>query len=303
MNRRALAITMTVAVVVCGGVALGAGQRGSAIRTRNIRAARDDVRSHLAAVELPPGAQPAPSEPPGDHGYLKPLGVLEADGAHVVADRWWTVAGDPAAAIAYVEAHPPAGSSQFATGSGGNSRTGSSERSVDFEWPAVGGVLGYRELALTATAVRGGVTGLLVEAQSDWIVPRPASERVPAGVHEIDLTAGVPGRPPRTSLAVTGARKLARIVAVIDGLAPSQPIVFYCPLLTDPRAITLSFRARAGGPALARVDYVVFRPWLAPGGPCSSSLVFTIRGRRQAGLLGGRLIGALQRILGTKLRL
>lgn len=154
-------------------------------------------------MALPVGATQVGSEPSGDKGYLRPLQVLEGDQAHAVAWVCWEVPGTPSALIAYVEAHPPAGGRQYSTGGAGNSETGSTALMVSFQWPAVGNVLGDRTVAVIVTALAGGQTGVLVETQSDWVVLRPSSERIPSTTREIRITSGAPGKVPAITVLVT----------------------------------------------------------------------------------------------------
>ena len=226
-------------VLVAVGVA-SAGDRVAIKQAENRAAARRDARSLLTKLVLPTGATGLASRPAGDHGYLKPLEALERDMAHAVAHEWFSVPGTPDELISYVRAHPPAGGRVFTTGSIGNAFTGTSAQILYFQWPSVAGVLGSRELAITATALSGSVTGVLAESQSDWIVLRPASEIIAvAQTHEIEITSGVQGKPQAKAFTVHRPR---------DGQADRL----------DHQCVaggTASSRSRAPGPERSAADH------------------------------------------------
>jgi hypothetical protein len=276
------------------GVAMAGSGRANRV------ASRRDARSLLAKLALPAGATRLFSEPHGDHAYLKVQGALEGDEARAIAHGWWEAPGAPVEVIAYVRAHPPAGGTPFGTGAAGNIYSGTSADSLYYQWPGVRGVLGYRELAVTATALPDGETGVLAEAQSDWIVPRPTVERIPLSTGEIDITSGAPGQPPSESFSVSRTSEIQKVVRLINGLPIAQPIAYMCPALTDPRLVRMTFRAAIGGPALAVLSYYDFRPWSGPSQACKT-VDLTIAGRRQDPLIGGDYLQAIGRMLGRSL--
>jgi hypothetical protein len=267
---------------------------------RNERAARLDANRLLASLQLPAGAIRLSAEPSGDRGWLKPLSAPLPAGAHFDVHAWWQVPGNDDSTIEYVEEHPPAGAMQSATGSGVDGQ--SSDRSVSFSWPAVPGVLRVRTLTVTATSLQGNVTGVLAEAASDWIVPRPAGEKIPAGVHEIEITGAKLNGPTTVSLSVTNPATVRRIVSLIDAMPVAQPITIACPiaLAAGARVITLTFRAHAGSRVLAYATYTDYRPLTAPSGQCTP-VYFSIRGRPQDPLIGGNFVKRLEDILDVSL--
>lgn len=287
-----------LAALIAFAALTGAAHGGSPAGNR--RAARTDAARLVAALRLPATAARRATEPAGDHGYLKPTPALEGDRARVTAQVWWQLPGSPAAAIAYVRAHPPRGSRLAGTGTSGNQRTGTSAELIVLQWPPVPGELGSRELTVTATALPGGRTGVLAEAQSDWIVPRPAAEHIPGTTRLVQITSGAPSAPPTVSLAVTDPVRVQQIVAVINRLPIAQPITYACPLLTDPRVITMTFLAATGGRPLAVARYLDFRPWSGPSDGCKT-VTLTIGGRSWPPLIGGRFLTTLDRLLHTTL--
>ncbi|MGH2889055.1 MAG: hypothetical protein ACRDNJ_05465 [Solirubrobacteraceae bacterium] len=279
-----------------------AAKRGTApTLSANRAAARFDAARLLSRLMLPSGAARDSGEPAGDGAQLRPLPLLIGAFKSVTAHAWWTLPGGPNAAVAYIRTHPPAGARLTGTGSGSNGH-GQSMRSLDFDWGPVTGVLGVRHLRVTVTALPGGDTGLLAESQSQWIVPRPAGERVPRGVRVVDVQAGPRGDPTKIVRTVTGRAEIHRLIALVDSLEIVQPVEMSCPSLTPSAAweISLTFRVRPGGPALARLDYADYLPRIAPSTECTP-VQFAVRGHRGPPLLGGDIVRRLQRILGARL--
>ncbi|MGI8505415.1 MAG: hypothetical protein ACR2MK_01180 [Solirubrobacteraceae bacterium] len=268
----------------------------------NRRAARSDAAKLLRRLRLPVGASVSTTEPAGDGGLLKPLRALVATTARADVHAWWVVPGRPDSLLAYIKAHAPAGAKFYATGSGSGGPSGRTVETLDYSWPAIGGVIGLRELAVSVTSLSSSATGVLAQAESDWIVPRPASERVPAGTHEIDVTSAKLDGPTTASLSVTSAVKVRRIVALIDKMPIVQPGTYSCPGLTNvgARVVRLAFRARVAGKLLARATYVDYPPLTAPSGPCNA-IDFSVRGHRRAPLIGGDFVTQAQRVLGVSL--
>ncbi len=268
----------------------------------NELAAQADVQRLLANLVLPNGATPSATEPSGDSGLLAPMQGLSVTFARADLHAWFVVAGDPGAILSFVQAHKPAGSALSGSGSG-EIGTGATSQTVSFSWPAISGVLGERQLWVTATALPDGQTGVLAQAESVWIVTRPASETIPPGVHEVDLTTTGPGRragTTRTILTrhVTSAATARRIVALIDGLQVAQPEVIACPALLVSSHVTLRFRTHAGGAILARASFFDEGP-ASINGQCDS-ISFSSGGSPQTPLVGN-VIAPLQTLLGVDL--
>ncbi len=223
---------------------------------------------------------------------------LELDSARYNAHEWWTVQGRPGAVIAYVKAHTPAGSRQTDAGSGGNLRTGSRSWMVGYTWPSIPGVMGEREVDVTVTALSASTTGVLLESQSDWVVPRPSSERIPATVRAIDIRTVAPNRAP-AEVRVTAGRQVRRIVAIFNAMPIVQPIVINCPaLIAGGPQVTFSFLSHTGGPAVAKAGYTEHPNLGLWSGPCTP-VTLTIDGRRQRDLTGGHFITQIDKILGS----
>jgi hypothetical protein len=306
------AIAASAAVAIAAAATFGGGAdgrqstvappRATSPRARaNRRAARLDAASLLTKLKLPAGATSVPSEPAHDHGYLGPLQLLEADFASATAHAWWTVPGDPQSVIDAIEADPPAGATQDGTGSGGNFKTGTSELDVDYQWPPVAGVLAARLLRVTVSSIGGGLTGVLAESQSVWLVPRPASERIPAATRIVQISSAVPGAAHGGSLTLTRGARVDAIVALLNGLPIVQPGATCCPALIDPRTITMTFRARTSGPVLAALRFADYRPWKAAYSNECAPVQLSVAGRRWPALDGGAFIEQIERIIGLRI--
>jgi len=305
-------VAASAAVAISAAATFGGGTGGRQQTVRppratspkaksNRRAARLDAASLITKLTLPAGATRVPAQPAHDHGYLKPMPVLESESASETAHAWWTASGDPASVLAAIEANPPAGATQDGTGSGGNSKTGSSELDVVYQWPPIAGVLGSRTLQVTVTSIGGGRTGVLAESQSDWIVPRPARERIPAATRVVQIASAVPGAADGGSVTVTRDDQTRSIVALLNRLPIEQPGVTACPLLSDPRTITMTFRGRASGPALAVLRFADYRPWKVADSDQCAPVELSIGGRRRPDLDGGDFITRIERIIGLSI--
>jgi hypothetical protein len=293
--RRAWIVPLIAALAVLSSAGPAGGTRSLA---GNKSAARRDAATHVLSVRLPVGASRSPAEPRGDGGTLKPLTALVATTARADARAWWRVSDSPNAVLSYVEAHPPAGAKQTGTGT---ACSATCSKSVTYDWPAIAGVMGFRELIVTVAPLSGGETGVLASAESDWIVPRPATEKIPKGVRLIAITASKIGGPVMGSFAVTDARQIRRIVSLFDGMPIAQPGAIACPALivaATTRRITFMFRARAEGPSLARASYIAYAPYMESSGACNA-ISFKIRGRRQDPLIGGEFLKQVETIVGA----
>jgi hypothetical protein len=286
------------------GIAAGAGisKPPPAIAAARRRRARADAKNLLSRVLLPIGAVELSQEPSGDGGALsrpitRPAGVPELVDEHA----WWRVPGSAASALNYVGAHPPRGGKLTLSGSQGPIDGPPVSRFVGFSWPPVDKLLIGRQVLVDAVDLAGGGAGVRVDAQVEWIVPRPASERIPHGVHEIDVTRGAPGQSPSLSIKVIAAGQIRALVAMVDALEIVQPGAYSCPN-RQPGAlvVTFTFRARDGGTVLATASQSASAR--EPTTSCDP-MSFSIRGRSQTPLLGGAaVVHRAGRLLGVRLQ-
>lgn len=219
-------------------------------------------------------------------GIQRTVPVLTPAFSSALASERWSAPGQPAAVLAYVETHLPAGSKVFSTGSGGSTP---GFQSVIRAWAPVIGVLDTRWLEIEVAARSDGRTNLFAESQSQWVVARPARERIPAGATEVDVTKGLPGHPPQLSRTVTVPASVEKLVALFNSLEIVQPVATNCPAETVQPIVTVTFRGPATGQALAvatvnsNADFSF--PVSLAGWECSP-IGLTLRGHTSKALIG-----------------
>ena len=263
----------------------------------NRSAAARNAGRLLGQAVLPPGATRVAAEPRGDDRLLdKP--PSEPTGQIVDHYDWWHVPATFASVVAFLAAHPPPGSA--AGGSGDLGGPGIPDNQMlSFSFPSIGAVVSMRTLSLDAVALRGGGTGIRVDAQETWIVPRLPAERVPPGAHEVEVRSARPGTPSILSWNVTNPGKVRRIISLIDEMPIVQPGFYGCPVSPAGQPIvTFDFRAAAGRPVLAQASLTDDSFGSGPCNPVS----FSIRSHGQKPLIGGNFLGQVQRLLGVRFR-
>jgi len=211
------------------------------------------------------------------------------------------VPGSAASALDYLETHPPRGGKLTESAAQGTGRHDILSGYDGFVWPTVGRLLGSRELLVQVTNLAGGGTGVRVDAQVQWIIPRPVSERIPRGVHEIDVTRAVPGEAPSLEVKVVSPHDIRALVAMVDALGIIQPGAYSCPSQQgDEPIVTFTFRARDEGTVLASASEPASSR--EPTTSCNP-MTFSIRGHPQTPLLGGAaVVGKAGRLLGVHLQ-
>ena len=300
--------TMAVIAGLCGCVAsarsAGTAQyrpplvsvsRVSASTSAHRQAAIRDAKQLLAGVVVPSGSVVGSSSSGvGPHTLLL-TSVLNS----AVQRRSWTIPEDSSAVLSFVTAHLPSGSKVESTGSGGPQPM----QSVIRAWPPVRDVLGLRWVQIQVTATGSEQTLLSAVAQSQWIVDRSASQRVPTSVREITVTSRVPRQQPFLSRTVSNQKQIRALVKLFNSLPLVQPAVTSCPEeLSDQPVVTITFRDRTTGQPAARahVSSAANIHWPANAGAwgCFATQL-SLRGHQAA--LSGNVIGPLQRLLGVNL--
>jgi hypothetical protein len=286
---RKATIMVVVGVLATGAGAVASGQpmvRVPAGAAANKRFAQRDVHKLITRVVLPAGATLTAHDPATDSA-LAESAFGAATPALVDLRRFYSDAGEqPSAVLAWFQGHVPAGSSQTMSGSG--SGPGYSFNALEYSFRATSSALVSRDISVSIAAARGGGTAIRIDAQDIWLLPRPRSERVPAGVQLIDVTVQRSNPTSTTSLTVTDAAKLRRIVSLVNALPPAQPGAFSCPADLGP-SVTLSFRATPAASPLAVA--------VADGTGCGG-VSFTLHGRSEPGLSGGYgLVSQLEKLL------
>lgn len=284
-------------IVVVAALALVAADAGSAGGERaNREAAERDAAQLLTRLVLPTGAVPSAAEPAGDQHYLSRPGQVPAAVNLVDRHRWWMVPEDETDVSQFVHAHQPKGTRNVTEGVGDG--IGISTDSLTFALPSVGRSLGTRWVVVALVNLPGDHTGIRVDAEVQWLVPRPAGERIPASVHALEVSVRRPNRPPTSDVTVTNPSRIRRFASLINRLETVQPGVFDCTGEADDPVVTFTFRAASEGPVLVRATQII-----SPGatGSCEP-MTLTVTGHVLTPLLDGTsVVRAAQRLLGVRL--
>jgi hypothetical protein len=288
-----VAAVSSVAVVDGRVVSASAAATVSGNRLR----AQRDARVLLAGVVLPPGAVRLTAAPAAAAVIANRFPGL-ASPALADVYGYWHAPGPPGMVLAYIGAHTPH-LARAASGGGGSRRSGLSWSFLDLEVAPVPGVLDARWLVVKVVGLPGGATAVRVDAEVVWVIPRSASERIPAAVRELDVTRGRPGQPPVVSVTVTNPATIARIVSLINSLPTVQPYPLHCPSWpADAPLVTLTFRAARGGPVVAQPSELADATEPTTG---CDPMNLTLFGKPQTPLLdGAAAIRTVQQLLGVK---
>jgi hypothetical protein len=297
-DRRLLAVA-ALAVFVFGALAILTGPftRPAHASPRPATASNRALAQKLAGtligdVALPAGAAEVSSDP--ESSRMNPwLGVSDVPLSTLLVDvgRFWRVPGNPKSVMDWISTHPPSGFTES------GKETGSADGTmrfwgVHFAASSISGRIASEELTIGATAADGGGTALRADAQVVWMIPRRASETIPAGVRSVLVSVDHFGGGAFKQASVTAPRKVARLVSYVDSLQLVQPSVVGCPEIgPTTRVLDLRFLGPAGTRAapLARV--------VEDG---CDGLTFYVRGRREHPLDESYLAGALLHTLGVR---
>jgi hypothetical protein len=202
--------------------------------------------------------------------------------------RFWLLHEPLRRASSFIGTHAPVGPRRTETGFTGG-RHIPTNKSFTFLFPALDGRISTRELEVTLVALPHRQTGVRVDAQEIWMVPRPPSEKVPAGVHVINV------RTSRAHVRVRAAAKLQRIVRLFDSLPIVQPgVVYGCPPDTIIRPpMSIRFLSAKDVP-LAHANV----PGSYATGACAP-IQFWVASHREKPL-SGHLYGDMSRLLGVR---
>ncbi len=302
IGRRLVAAVAVIGAVGAVGVGIAIGSPAASPKptsASNRSQAQTDAAARLTALNLPSGAQRSSTEPAGGGSGLANSAGTPATPNLVDDHAWWVIPGSPQSVIAYIDAHPPAGSTPSLSGSGG---TPQQVTITGFSWPAITDVLSYRQLVVEAVSLPGGATGLRADAQVQWINPRRSTERIPAGVRRLTVSESQAEKTLIAPFTVRSAEKLRRVTALIDSLPLFPPGAYSCPADFG-FEIRLAFYGHHGAPlAVSLVD---------PNG--CEGVGLKIHGHREPGLMAMDIPGsglppnfyltrALGRALGVKFR-
>jgi len=249
---------------------------GETLRQR----AEADAAAILRSFAVPPGGHRLTGPPNLPGGALKtPASYLEAT-SEVHVTGFWEAPGDPQALLAWEQDHLTA---RFTLG---DADFGPPVWDRDFEL-APEGALVTRELDVEVASAGGGRTGIRVDAWVAWQPPRSAGSLIPSAAKTVtiaELSDGGPADPAGPAaerlpapVTITNPATVRGLAALIDGLLPSTiPPDASCPVSLGP-FLSLTFRARSGGPAVAIVQ---------TDQPCGE-VTLTVRGEQQPALQNG----------------
>ncbi len=297
----------SLATLLAAGAALALTARtpapsspASAGVTASKRAAKRDAGLQLGRLMLPVEAKSVDSKPRGGGSALNAPQSVIASPDVVERHSWWVVPDPVQKVLAFVQAHPPSGSRLESSGSGGRNGRMTSW-SLRFSRPPVPSVLDARVLSVVFVALGHSSTGVLAEAADMWVLPRPASERIPAEAAVLEVAVTRPKVPPSLSVAVTNLATIAKITRFIDALGTVQPAAISCPEIpAEGSFVTFTFRATRSDPALAKASESA-----RANGTVSECepMQLTILGRPQTPLLGGAsVVRKTEALLGVSLR-
>lgn len=257
---------------------------GQTLRQR----AEADAVAILRSFAVPPGGHRLAGPPDLPGGALKtPASYLEAT-SEVHLTGFWEAPDDPQALLAWEQAHLKA---RFTLGDAGFGPP-VWDRAFQF---APEGALITRELDVEVAGSGDGQTGIRVDAWAAWQPPRSASSRVPPAARTATITelsngslAGPGGAAAKrlpAPVTINDPATVLRLATLINGLPLSTiPPDSPCPFDLG-RFLSLTFRARPGGPALALVQ---------TDQPCDG-VTLTVGGKQQPALqndstLDGRIL-------------
>ena len=254
---------------------------GETLRQRAEAAAAAILRSFA----VPPGGHRLAGPPNLPGGVLKgPITDLGAPWEVHVTD-FWEAPGNPQAMLAWEQGHL---TGRFILG---DADFGPPAWDRGFEL-APEGALVTRELIVEVASAGDAQTGVRVDAWVAWQPPRPAASQIPSAAGTVTIAESSDGGPTGPTagrlpapVTITDPVTVRGLAAFIDGLPLSTiPPDAPCPFSLRP-FLSLTFRAGAGGPAVAIVQ---------TDQPCGE-VTLTVRGEQQPALqneptLDGRIL-------------
>jgi hypothetical protein len=243
---------------------------GETLRQR----AEADAAAILRSFAVPPGGHRLAGPPNLPGGVLKsPTSYLVAAWEVHVTD-FWEAPGSPQALLAWEQAHLRG---RFTLGDA-DFGPPAWDRGFDL---APEGALVTRELDVEVASAGDGQTGIRLDAWVAWQPPRSAASQIPSAVGTVTIAESSNGGPIGSTasrlpapVTITDPTTVRRLAALINGLPLSTiPPDAPCPDTLGP-FLSLTFRARAGGPAVAVVQ---------TDQPCDQ-VTLTVRGEQQPAL-------------------
>jgi len=297
-QQAAATVAVAHATTAHAAAAPTAHARPAQSRAANRAAAVTAAMALVARTPVAAGARRLTAEPTGDGRLLAHAPDGKASRALIDRHAFYVVHQSLRQMHRYYTRDRPAGARQIGTGSA----TGPgvpANLNVTWQWqPGKPGIIS-RQTLIDMVTLPSGATGIRVDAQVIYRVPRPAGEQVPADVTEVDITRAAPGRVPDLSRTVTKPTQVHAIVALIDRLPIVQPDYIACPVeLASVPIVTFSFRAGRTGQALAGASE--HANVTEPTNACDA-LAFTTGTRSWPSLLrGARFLHQVDTLIRTK---
>lgn len=275
-----LLVAFAVFAMLVAGVALGATPGPTSRATAHALAAR-----LLSETVLPPGAVPSMTDP--SQGSLpRPIWPSNTPATPDVIDLhgFWRVPGEPRSVTAWIHTHSPAGLHAFEAQYGPANVTDAVSYVGFFlplKLPAIDAAADDAPdawLMVETTDAAGGGTAVRADAQVVWLKPRPATERIPAGVKQVTVTVRRSPQKSRSTLTLTTPAQIRAVIGFVNQLPLLQPDVVACGHFPKEPKVDLTFWGSAGSEPLAAA--------VADDYGCDV-VTFQIRGRAEPTLTGG----------------
>jgi hypothetical protein len=215
--------------------------------------AEADAAAILASFAVPSGATKVATAPSAGQGALKT--AIQIPGTPDLVDKagWWLAPGKPQQVLAWETRHVPHRFSSEGTATVTGPPGHEEVQSDMFSLPEITGVLDSRELVVEVVQ-DGDKTAIRVDAQVTWQPAVPPGEKVPAAAKAVTISMNLGmnarGKKPPTPVTITDPAKVSKLRTLINSQPLSPPGLFDCPAEFGDD-LTLTFRARPGGPALA----------------------------------------------------
>lgn len=302
----ALLLGVLAAVSVSGA---GSAGRASTVKSQlqiNRALAQRDARTLLAGLRLPGGVTRIATLPRFARSFAD-FGPV--NGRYYAGEvSIWTTTLSARTVINYARTHKPVGASTLGTGSGGDVRTGTTSLEVTLNWASTANLYN-RRLDVTVVTPSHGPSVIVAQSQSYWIIPRPHSELVPAGITTVQAVLRIGGGV-RGTLHMHTSRytlsKPALVKAVVNrfnSLPTVQPgDTLACPLMLRGAWLQLRFMAGVRGPTLASAEVTVHpgAGWDDGSNSCGP-ISFTIGGRQQTPLTGPHFVRWIGTLIGRNI--
>lgn len=234
-----------------GGAPGAAASPASSTGAGHAEVATQDAEALFGALPTPPGADrlsSAPTAAPVLGGPTAPESPADPD--LVQRTAWWSTSQSPTALMAWVAAHPPAGTTPDGSARailGGQT----SLWTRDFTAPAQPGVISERLVEASVSALPGGGAAMREDVIVTYLPAKPAGETLPVATTVTvapvlpagqDAASSSPGSAPIT---VTSPMAIAEITSLVNGLPVVSAARVNCPMDTG-AGLRLTFRSASG---------------------------------------------------------